>query len=78
MVADICPITPEETRMVLCMRPFPEEALVIAQRAKIPAWRATQRLEEMGQKGLIAVYRQEGEMPRYHPIHHWLLRVPDA
>jgi hypothetical protein len=61
-------MTSEETRLFLCMKPFPEEAGVIEDRADVPVWEAMQRLEEMEHKGLVFAYRERGKPPLYCTI----------
>ena len=62
------PMTSEQTRLFLCMRPIPEEARVIGDRVEVPVWEAMQRLEEMENKGLVFAYHERGKPPLYHPI----------
>ena len=71
MAADMYGLmTPGETRLFLCMRPIPEEARVIGDRAKVPVWKAMQRLEEMEDKGRVFAYHEKGKPPLYHPIQY--------
>jgi electron transport complex protein RnfB len=57
--------TPEEAELAMHLTLLPEEARVIARRAKISVAEATQRLKEMERKGLIFVLYQEGKPPQY-------------
>jgi hypothetical protein len=63
-------MTPEETRLFLCMRRIPEEAWVIGDRAEVPVWDAVERLEEMEHKGFVFAYYERGKPALYHPILH--------
>ena len=57
--------TPEQAELALHLSLLPEEARVIARRAKISDEEAERRLEEMSEKGLIFSYYAEGKSPRY-------------
>jgi electron transport complex protein RnfB len=61
--------TPEDAELALHLTLLPEPARVVARRAQIPVEEAARRLEEMGRKGLIYVYRREGKEPEYMAIH---------
>jgi electron transport complex protein RnfB len=57
--------TPEEADLAQHLTLLPEEARVIARRARIPVEEAAQRLQEMERKGLIYALYQEGKPPQY-------------
>jgi len=56
---------PEEAELALHLTLIPEEARVIARRARISVEEASRRLEEMVMKGLIFGLRKEGNPPLY-------------
>lgn len=57
--------TPEEAEMTLHLSVLPEQAKVIARRAKLSVEETTTRLEEMYQKGLILKIKREGRPVLY-------------
>jgi electron transport complex protein RnfB len=57
--------TPEEAELAQHLTLLAEEARVIARRARIPVGEATQRLQEMGKKGLVYVLYERGKPPQY-------------
>jgi ferredoxin len=57
--------TPDDAKLALHLTLIPEEARVIARRAKIPVEQAPRRLEEMVEKGLIFSRHQEDKPPVY-------------
>jgi ferredoxin len=57
--------TTEDAEFALHLTLIPEEARVIARRAKIPVEEAARRLEEMEKKGLIFGVREENKAPLY-------------
>jgi NAD-dependent dihydropyrimidine dehydrogenase PreA subunit len=56
---------PEEAELALKLTLFPEEARVIAHRAKIPVEEAARRLEAMSRKGLIYRFVPRNSPPKY-------------
>lgn len=57
--------TPEEAEMTLHLSVLPEQAKVVARRAKLSVEKTTTRLEEMYQKGLILKIKREGRPVLY-------------
>ena len=58
--------TPEEAELAIHLTLLPEEARVVARRAKQPVPEVTQRLAEMEQKGLIySKHSRSGAAPQY-------------
>ncbi|MFQ6116401.1 MAG: 4Fe-4S ferredoxin, partial [bacterium] len=57
--------TPEEAQLTLHLTLIPEEARVVARRAKIGIDEAGRRLEEMARKGLIFSVELEGGVRQY-------------
>lgn len=57
--------TPEEAALAIHLTLLPEEAYVIAYRARVPRAEAEQRLAEMAHKGLIYSIHHEGRAPQY-------------
>lgn len=64
--------TREDAELAVHLTLIPEEARVIARRARIPASEAASRLEEMDEKGLIMRMQQNDEPPRYMAL-QWVL-----
>jgi Pyruvate/2-oxoacid:ferredoxin oxidoreductase delta subunit len=61
--------TPQHAELALHLTLIPEEARVIAHRAKIPVEEAARRLEEMDNKGLIFSHHRKGKPRKYQAIH---------
>ena len=58
--------TPKEAKLAIHLTLLPEEARVVARRAKLPVAETAQRLAEMEQKGLIyAKHSRSGAAPQY-------------
>ena len=58
--------TPEEAALAIHLTLLPEEARVVAYRAKLPVAEVTQRLAKMEQKGLIfSKHSRSGNAPKY-------------
>jgi len=57
--------TPEDAQLAVHLTVIPEEARVVARRARVPVSEAVSRLDEMDRKGLIMRVRQNDEPPRY-------------
>ncbi|MGZ3591830.1 MAG: hypothetical protein ACXU99_14330 [Thermodesulfobacteriota bacterium] len=57
--------TPEDAKFAVHLTLIPEEARVIARRAKIPVEEASQRLEEMVKAGLISGVYPKNKSPLY-------------
>lgn len=57
--------TPEEAELALKLTVLPEEARVVARRAKLPLEETAVRLALMEEKGLIYSYQPRGGQPRY-------------
>jgi DNA-binding Lrp family transcriptional regulator len=57
--------TPEDAKLAVLLTLIPEEARVIARRAKIPVEEASRRLEEMVQHGLISGVYPKNKSPLY-------------
>lgn len=57
--------TEHEAGLALHLTPIPEEARVIARRAKIPAEECGRRLEAMAKRGLIMRVHRKGKPPLY-------------
>jgi DNA-binding Lrp family transcriptional regulator len=57
--------TPDDAELALHLTMIPEEARVIARRAKVPVEEASRRLEEMTKKGLITNIHRESKPSLY-------------
>ncbi|GAB6062040.1 4Fe-4S binding protein [Deferrisoma palaeochoriense] len=57
--------TPEEAELALCLTVIPEEARVIARRAKLPLEETERRLESMVQRGLVFSMARPGKPTLY-------------
>jgi electron transport complex protein RnfB len=57
--------TPEDAELALRLTLIPEEARVVARRAKMSVAETARRLEEMEKRGLILSLRRKGKPPRY-------------
>jgi electron transport complex protein RnfB len=55
----------DEAALAMKMSPFPEQAKVIARRARMPVEEAAERLESMAKKGLIYRLSRKNRPPRY-------------
>ncbi len=64
--------TPQEAQLAVHLTLIPEEARVIARRARIPLSDAVSRLDEMDRKGLIMRMEQDSEPPRYIALQYVL------
>ncbi|MHB8899231.1 MAG: 4Fe-4S dicluster domain-containing protein [Thermoguttaceae bacterium] len=64
--------TPEEAGLAVHLTLIPEEARVVARRARIPVPEAARLLDEMERKGLIMRLPPEGEPPRYMAMQYVL------
>jgi len=62
--------TPEEAELACHLTLIPEEARVIARRAKISKADAADRLEQMARKGLIFSIHSEGKQPLYMALQY--------
>jgi len=57
--------TPEEAKLAIHLTLIPEEARVVARRAKIPVQEASRMLEEIAKRGLIVGIHRKGKPPLY-------------
>jgi electron transport complex protein RnfB len=57
--------SPEDAELALRLTLIPEEARVVARRAKMSVAETARRLEEMEKRGLILSLRRKGKPPRY-------------
>ena len=64
--------TPEDAALAVHLTIIPEEARVIARRARVAVSEATSRLDEMDRRGLIMRLQQNDEPPRYMALQYVL------